>query len=572
MGSFLRPFDAGLVAGYLTVASLALWSLAIITGDLSIGALGLASSLSPLYYLALIALFAAFLVSMRLPGRPYLRYAHVLLLVAYLFLTPALVEPSPRFRAFSSLLGFSDYIARNHVISPADIWYHNWPGGSIIAYLITAISSGIDQFALVRLFPFFAELLYFFPVYALLKYTLRSERLVFAGVWIFFALNFVNQDYFSPQAIAYLIFLVLLAIIVKLLVDGDYRVTKSYLFVILVLYAFLCVTHMLSSLLLIIILAVALLVVRRDRPGGAGPRGSRRGLIEPFTIGLRNKNLLSLLVIFVITFGLWTLYGANFYLQWNFKGIMFSAFNMASFLAINFGSRVAGSPAHQLITRLMIVTAVVSGGMALLICVVGVLRKTAHTVNNLILTVMLAAIGLAALFYPYGGEMIIRVFLFSIPLLTIFLAQGLATRLKTVVVLFVLLLTLAHVVVHYGNEVYDYVPPGELTSFSFLYDHANYGPGDLKYIVSGYPLYDYRFMENNYVMSFADLIWDGQRYYDPKVLNQTGDYVLLSRSDLVQYDYYFNNVSDLKTFQSNLADSFSYNKLYSNPDTSIYGC
>ena len=38
-------------------------------------------------------------------------------------------------------------------------------------------------------------------------------RAVWAGVWIFFATNWVGQDYFSPQGLVYALYLVVLAIL-----------------------------------------------------------------------------------------------------------------------------------------------------------------------------------------------------------------------------------------------------------------------------------------------------------------------------------------------------------------------
>jgi hypothetical protein len=43
----------------------------------------------------------------------------------------------------------------------------------------------------------------------------RDRRLVWLSCWIFYIANWVGQDYFSPQAFAYLQYLLLLGIVLR---------------------------------------------------------------------------------------------------------------------------------------------------------------------------------------------------------------------------------------------------------------------------------------------------------------------------------------------------------------------
>jgi hypothetical protein len=563
--------DKKSLVNLLTIISLVLWLISVITSNLNLGNLGLADALSPLYFLSLLVLFVAFILSLRVPESKYLHFVQIFLLVAYLFLTPSLIEMTPRFRSAYPVLGFSEYIQRNFRIAPSDILYHNWPGGSLINFIIIGIAHSIDSFTIAKYFPFAIELLYFLPCYTSLKYVLRNDTLTWVGLWIFYMLNFTNQDYFSPQAIAFLFFLILLSLIFKLLVSNDHpRINKYYMPIIILLYAFVCITHMLTSMLIIIILLIAIFMTSVKNRSGKANNGISGILRTFYTNLLHNKIFFALLAIFLIFFAFWTLYGASTYLSYNLKSILTSAFDTGDFLSKNIGNRVAGSSSHQLISTLMVLSAFSTGLIAMLAFVYSLYKKNVYTSKNLIFFAMLVVIGLFSLFYPYGGEMIIRVFLFSIPVLVIYLAQGYANKLKALVIVFMLCITLLHVVLHYGNEIYDYVPSPELKSYDFFYDHSTYGTDHKNSIISGYPTYDYKATEENMVLNFEDVSWDGTKYFNPLMDNDSENYVLLTESDLLQYGYYFNDSEFLVDFEKNLSESYEYNKPYDSSYTSIF--
>jgi hypothetical protein len=69
----------------------------------------------------------------------------------------------------------------------------------------------------------------------------------------------------------------------------------------------------------------------------------------------------------------------------------------------------------------------------------------------------------------YGGEMLIRVLFFTLPLVSAIVAMGIGRRWFRALVLAVLVVMAPiHILTHFGNELLDYVSPGEIAGFQFI--------------------------------------------------------------------------------------------------------
>src|SRR5207302_5984197 len=79
----------------------------------------------------------------------------------------------------------------------------------------------------------------------------------------------------------------------------------------------------------------------------------------------------------------------------------------------------------------------------------------------------LCGLAIIAPIYVYGGEMLIRVLLFSLPLLALLLVHANSRALSAAVVLLLSVAAPVHLIAHYGNEAYDYVSPAEVDGFHF---------------------------------------------------------------------------------------------------------
>jgi hypothetical protein len=201
------------------VAALLLWwvSLPLIDPE-KLDDFGLVAIVPWQYWAALALLPVGFSFSLyHSPQRSLLPLAALTALVIILHATPAIVYGTLRYSWAWKHIGVVDYIQRygevNRTISFLSA-YHNWPGFFWISAKIA------DQFHLgpielanwVRFFPVLSNLVFVFLLHSIYRKFTDDSRLVFAAMWIFVCTNWVGQDYFSPQAFAYALHLLILAL------------------------------------------------------------------------------------------------------------------------------------------------------------------------------------------------------------------------------------------------------------------------------------------------------------------------------------------------------------------------
>src|SRR5262249_49015529 len=90
-----------------------------------------------------------------------------------------------------------------------------------------------------------------------------------------------------------------------------------------------------------------------------------------------------------------------------------------SIISQNVGSRLSGSPEHELIAELRVLTTGAIWGVAFIGCVRRI-RQGYRDTNAILLTIAPFPL---LLVQPYGGEMLLRIYLFSLPLMVFFMAS-----------------------------------------------------------------------------------------------------------------------------------------------------
>ena len=113
-------------------------------------------------------------------------------------------------------VGIVDYIDRHGTVNPhiaaLDV-YHNWPGFfSANAALVELIGTK-NAVVFAMWAPVISNLLNLGALLLLLPTLCPDRRVVWTAVWLFFLGNWVGQDYFSPQAMAYFLHLVILGLL-----------------------------------------------------------------------------------------------------------------------------------------------------------------------------------------------------------------------------------------------------------------------------------------------------------------------------------------------------------------------
>lgn len=330
-------------------------------------------------------------------------------------------ESNPRFPTTYQIAGFVQYISSTGHTAPGLDAYFSWPGFFALIAFVTGAAGTHSVLALLKVWPTAVDLL----SVVLLFFVMRNLRISWRAQWLaafFFAVgNWVGQDYFSPQSFDYLLYLVFVAILVNWFV-GPYRrespgsprtsqLAKIYgrmvptfepgempprpastgqkailLAILVAIFTVSTVSHQLTPFFMIGACA-ALVIVRRC---------TLRGL--PILLGVIFAGYISFAAV-----GYW-----SGHLSTVFSGVGNLSLNLTTSVS---GRLVGSTPMHLVALHAKVEVAAVIVGLAGLGLVRRWARGIADSVLLVLLVVPIALIGVAS----YGGEIILRTYLFMLP-------------------------------------------------------------------------------------------------------------------------------------------------------------
>lgn len=412
-------------------------------------------------------------------------------LVFLLYAIPVFVEQAARVSVTWIHEGFIEYIRRTGEVAPQLEARFDWPGFFILAAFLTEVAGIGSVVGYANWAPLFFNLLYLLALAVVFRSLTRDPRLVWAGLFLFALGNWIGQDYFSPQALAYFLALVILGVVLTwfrvarprseriaarlrsrnggtswagrlyglLTPDDDPpRAARgsqlaALLVVMVTIFAFIAYSHQLTPFFVTFAL-LGLLVVNRI---------SARGL--PVILG-------------VMTVA-WIVFMTVPYLQGHLAAMLAEIGRLGNIVGANVGQRIQGSSDHQLIVTIRLAFTLGVWAMAVLGAVVR-FRDGRRDLSLIVLAV--APMPLVAL-QAYGGELVLRLYLFTLPAAA-FLVAGLVygrpgpspSRIRqglTVVVATALVLTFF--VTRYGNERTDLMTAAEVQAVERVYALAPEG-------------------------------------------------------------------------------------------------
>lgn len=469
LGVGIRP------SAILTGVAVVVLILSLAWARLDLDDLGLAKGLPPTLFVGLALLpVASFLELRRGPAaQPWLIVLHVILFIAVIWLLPTILESTPRFRTSYVNYGYVDPLVRGEGLLPSRFIYHNWPLFPIL--MAGVVKLGVDPLTLMTWFPLVAIILYLIPLSAIVIRIGRadaggpaaptveaSDAAVGAAsaaatrpsrppywafaLWLFPVFDWTGQDYFSPQAFAFLIFLIWVVVLVRVSLERDGRFTPLTLILTIGLFTVITSAHVLTALLGLGILFT--LVLTR--------------LIRQWTV------FVTCAVIFLV----WQVYLAAPFFESYRTQLLETILDLPSFLESNLSNRVRGSDGHAFIAQLRIVATLAAFGLGAAAATLMYRRRSFGRPLRFVVAYVLG-VALVAPVTVYGGEMLIRSLLFVLPIVTAVVAVNLADRRFAIAVTaIVIVMAPVHVLTHYGNELYDYVRPGELAGFDYVETHA----------------------------------------------------------------------------------------------------
>ena len=566
--------EVGATLASIAVA-LTLWAVVLRGVDLNtIGDLGLVSALP----MTMIAPFALLLASFvfclrRMPRNAAVLLLHTVALIVMLYGIRGMIDQIPAFRVTWRHVGIAEVIDRTGEIDPSIDAYFNWPGFfTLAAFLARAAGfSSIEPFA--DWAPVFFNLLYLAPLLVIMRTATKDSRVVWLGIWIFYFADWVAQDYLAPQAMALFLHLVVVAVALKWFTRRDnpnlpgatpIGSQAMLLAVTLAIVAYAIPSHQLTPFATVFAL-VALLLSRR--------------LVAR-----------SLPVIVTVMTGAWVVLVASQYVSGHQENVTGGIGDLNKTIATNVGARLTGSAERLFVVDLRLITTVVVWLLAL----IGAWRlQRRRRLDRAFAAVALSAFPLMGL-QSYGGEVLLRVYLFTLPFAAFFIASAILPAPesgRSVVSPFIVFALSAvalsvFAITRYGNEKLDTFTKNELAAVRFVYATAPTGPptagtrsrADAPLVVAGSDNLPWKFARYEQIVhrSVTNLPeWDSAKPDPASVIvavrtlmrhYRTGAYLIFTRSEKAEVDLIGTSPKgSLTRFEAVVAKSPDFRRIYPNP-------
>ncbi|MGH7776536.1 MAG: hypothetical protein ACREPI_05085 [Candidatus Dormibacterales bacterium] len=488
-GAALRRLPAGLRASDpLLVAALCLWAVGIrstdtgvLTGPWGTRQLGLLSGLPVAYFAGFAVLLASggsLLAARRLSG-PRLAL-HVAALVLMLHGTAPLIYPTARYSWTYKHIGVTQYIAVHGSLGSRVDIYQSWPGLFALAAWFDKVAGVSSPLAFAAWSQLFFNLVACLEIGFAIRALPLTERERWLALLLFVVGNWVDQDYFAPQAVAFVMSMGVMAIALHWLQDdrppawlpgaarrgaeklrwsGDRdpgvfdagpRSRAVALGALVVVYTALVAAHQLSPYVVVIQLGVLTLAGRlRPRWAVLLLLAIALGYLAPRFTVVNN------------TFGLLDA------INHPFRNI----FNSTSRLPPGLEGRQFSADAARALSAGI-------GALALFGIWRG--RRAGRPIASMVLLAVSPVV--VILLSTYGGEALYRTYLFSLPWMACLGAVALSPQAalraspRAVIPAAALILGAALIIpAYFGLDESTVIPPAEVTASRYFYAHARPG-------------------------------------------------------------------------------------------------
>ena len=463
-----RPPTGGTVRR-IHVAGLALGIALAVVGinrtDLgAIDGLGLYRAMSLWFYVGAGVVVVGFVVA-ALTTRVTIAWWHLVAMIGLLHGAPGFLEPNPRFTTAWLHVGFANQIAADGELLPFYDARFSWPGFFTAGAFLQRLSGTESVLWLLRFTPVVVNLLAIMLVWNLARALGSRDRSALIACGLFAVTNWIGQDYFAPQAIGFLITLFVVTVVLRVFpavvhatgwrrllfgrtppgpeLDPVAHPRLIYAGIIFTIFA-LAVTHQLSPVFLGLILLLL-------------------GLFERTSTAM-------LSAITFLLIAAWLSFGAETYWLGHLDTLFGSAGQPDDVLGANVTRRTTGgSDARQtVLTSRLGLTAAMWAATGLVL----VYRRLRNRLDPAYVALLFGPF-VAVMAQPYGGELLLRVAIFTLPVCSIVIAQAITTprtrfTVAPIALLFVGLIPL-FVLTRFGNEAFERTYPEDVALVEDLY-------------------------------------------------------------------------------------------------------
>ncbi|WP_235614596.1 glycosyltransferase [Streptomyces ambofaciens] len=393
------------------VVALALWVHAMRHTDVSaLDDFGLLSALHPTFWAGLAVLTAGFWFTVRDPSRREgWSLAYVLGLLVMERATQAVLYPAPLYAWAWKHDAVIDHLLTSGGLQTADqlgdmAVYDQWPGFFAAQAALVRLL-GVDNAAMyMAWWPLVSSVMLLLPLLLIYRTFTADRRLIWTAVWLFCVGNWVGQDYFSPQSVAFALHLGVIAVVLRRFGRPGGRRGRPgqavWTVLLSVLVTAVVVSHQLTPGMLVVTL-VALAFTRRHRHW-----------VPVATT--------------VVLFLAWCLTAALPFLSAAMPDMIRSIGDVGANVETGYGATPTGTGAVATSWAARLLSASV-----LLLALAGVLRQ--RVLRHRAMPLLLVAAAPLPMFVAssYGSEMIFRVLLFMLPGAAFFAAAALLPKVRT---------------------------------------------------------------------------------------------------------------------------------------------
>jgi hypothetical protein len=513
---------------------------------------------------------------------------HLAALILVLYGTPTIVEEQPRFAATYIHVGISEYITRTGSVAPGLEARFDWPGFFILASLLSQAGGLKSTLDLAGWAPVYLNLLYLAPLALIFRSITRDVRLVWAGLWLFELTNWVGQDYFSPQGLNYFLFLSIVGLVLTYFRTakpgsvrlagwlrtrrrGATRLAEAYelatpeqtppdalspgrqvgvAMVLVAVFAYVAFSHQLTPFFTV---AALLALVAFNR--------------------IRLRALPVVMGVIAVT---WVSYMTVPFLSGHVASMLSEFGQVSGSVGANVTGRLGGSSDHRLIVTLdMVFSASIWIAAA-----VGFLVRFRDGRRDLSMVLLIAAPVPLVAAQAYGGELVLRLYLFTLPFMAILAAgivygrpQALPSKLRTCGVIAVCaVISLGFLATRYGNERMDVMTKSEVLGIQELYTFAPHGSllvspsGDLPWRAQAFEQYVYLTLSDDVLLGEP-----GDLATQMRAANRPHSYLVLTASVEAEAELFSGiPATTWDAFVDQLQASAEFRLVYQNADTKVF--
>ncbi|MBF8194073.1 hypothetical protein ITP53_52080 [Nonomuraea sp. K274] len=471
-----------------------------------IDGLGLISALPASAFIAILIMIVSFFVTVaQSTDRKFLLLFQIAAITFALHGAGALVADEPRFPTAYIHAGFVEFIGRTGETAINIDARMGWPGFFALFAFVTKAAGITDMTTILQWTPLLSNLLYLLPFVLILRQVVATTRARWFAALLFVLVQWIGQDYFSPQGFTFALYLAFVAILLRwfgrveprtkpippkglrrllgrldamtpgeLANTGTYRADKLLMLMLLVaLFLASVASHQITPFMMLGVVTAFLLFKRTSLTWAL-----------PFCLGL-----VVLAWISYLTVGFWASQ-----IDTIFGGLG----NIFANLQSNTGDRIEGTdPAHAMVlqARLGILAAIL--GMA----AAGLFRRLRRGVFDRSALILLCVPVLALGLQSYGGEIGLRIYMFALPGACLLAAYAffpnlpadsedvreetvplrkrnvrfnpeLTKRISVVLAAcFAVVFAMAFLLARYGNEKFERVTSGEVAALHYVYEH-----------------------------------------------------------------------------------------------------